>query len=280
MSVTCLTCQSKSIQSKKWQKFFVNECSDCSFCWIEFDFQDDDSVSGSDSSITTESFYTQALAEHNLREQRFKKIVRNRISAYSNFLNKPVESVLEVGCGSGACKKGFQENNVDWYGTELNNQMYDFCLKFDIDVYLGDFINFDFDRSYDVIYASQVLEHINNPNEFIEKCKKVLNPGGIIHVDVPHHESFVSKIRKFSRSPTDYGAIRPFEHMRAYSKKSLSALFSAHNLEVIMTADFANDDKTFGQLVINIPLAKKIIFFISKLLRKQSLLVGIARLHN
>ena len=40
----------------------------------------------------------------------------------------------------------------------------------------------------------------------------------------------------------------------------------------------ANDDKVFGQLVVNIPLVKKIIFLFSKFLRMQSLLVGIAKI--
>lgn len=274
----CLTCQSNSIKIKSWQNFSINECLNCQFCWIDFDSQDDDSVEGSESSITTDSFYEQALEEHQIRQVYFKKIVKNRIYQYSKILDRPFKSILEVGCGSGACKKGFEDNDISWSGIEINNDMYDFWSKNNINILKGDFIKFQFDKQFDVIYASQVLEHINDPIKFIKKCKEVLAPGGLIHVDVPNHKSLISYLRKYSFSSSDYGAIRPPEHMRAYSKNSLSALFSFNGLDVVSVFNVANNDKVFGQLVLNIPFFKKIVFLISKFLRMQSLLVGIAKI--
>lgn len=263
MTNRCLACQSDFIKMKFWQNFTINECSNCEFCWINFDSQDDDSVEGSESSITTDSFYDQALNEHEIRQVYFKKIVKNRIFQYSKILDRPFKSILEVGCGSGACKKGFEENNISWSGIEINNDMYNFCSKNNISILKGDFLKTQFDKQFDVIYASQVLEHINDPNEFIRKCKEVLAPGGLVHVDVPNHKSLISYLRKYSSSSTDYGAIRPLEHMRAYSRKSLSALFASHELDIFSVFNVANDDKVFGQLVVNIPLVKKIIFLFS-----------------
>lgn len=82
----CLARQSDFIKMKSWQNFTIDECSNCEFCWINFDSQDDDSVEGSESSITTDSFYDQALREHEIRQVYFKKIVKKIIFLFSKFL--------------------------------------------------------------------------------------------------------------------------------------------------------------------------------------------------
>ena len=138
------------------------------------------------------------------------------------------------------------------------------------------FINFQFNKKYDVIFASQVLEHIDHPHAFIEKAASLLNHNGLIHVDVPNNESMISFLRKFMGGISDYGALRPPEHMRAYSKKSLRKLFEIHGFLPLNINSYANDDEVFGQLTIN-SASKNIIFFIQSLLDMQSLLVGIAR---
>lgn len=41
-------------------------------------------------------------------------------------------------------------------------------------------------RQYDVIFMTQVLEHITHPREMVERLYASLVPGGIPHLDVPN----------------------------------------------------------------------------------------------
>ena len=54
------------------------------------------------------------------------------------------------------------------------------------------------DNQFDVIYHSQVLEHIpkDKAHKFIKECLRVLKPGGIIRVVVPDLENIVDEYKK------------------------------------------------------------------------------------
>lgn len=273
----CLICGSTRIINKIWSDHIINDCQECSFAWINFNKHDLATEGISNSSITTDDFYDQAKELDSLRTSLFiKKIAQNRIKKYSELLERPIKSILEVGCGTGATSDGFVLNNIEWEGIEVNQEIYNFSLSKNRNVNYGDFINFQFNKKYDVIFASQVLEHIDHPHAFIEKAASLLNHNGLIHVDVPNNESMISFLRKFMGGISDYGALRPPEHMRAYSKKSLRKLFEIHGFLPLNINSYANDDEVFGQLTIN-SASKNIIFFIQSLLDMQSLLVGIAR---
>jgi SAM-dependent methyltransferase len=55
------------------------------------------------------------------------------------------------------------------------------------------------DKSFEVLYHSQVLEHIPKEKspEFIRECFRVLAPGGIMRVVVPDLENIVSEYLKY-----------------------------------------------------------------------------------
>ena len=55
------------------------------------------------------------------------------------------------------------------------------------------------DNSFDVIYHSQVLEHIlkDKAHDFIKECYRVLKPNGIIRIVVPDLENIVNEYKKF-----------------------------------------------------------------------------------
>ncbi len=87
------------------------------------------------------------------------------------------------------------------------------------------FENFETDKRFDVILASHVLEHVNDPVKLMLKLKMLLNPGGIILGIVPNAESFHRKLglvmginRKLDElSPRD----KIVGHQRVYSLMTL-----------------------------------------------------------
>ena len=46
------------------------------------------------------------------------------------------------------------------------------------------------DQSFDIVYSSNVLEHVANPATALAEAIRVLKPGGVLHMTVPNYGSF------------------------------------------------------------------------------------------
>jgi SAM-dependent methyltransferase len=86
-------------------------------------------------------------------------------------------SVLDIGSGDGHHKK-----LMEYLGKEV----YSVDMVKDAD-YVGDFLEVDFDRQFDAIWCSHVLEHQRNVGLFLEKLGSALKPDGVLAIVVPTH---------------------------------------------------------------------------------------------
>jgi SAM-dependent methyltransferase len=61
------------------------------------------------------------------------------------------------------------------------------------------------DASFEVVYHSHVLEHFSQPNalRFLEQCRRVLRPGGLLRVVVPDLEKIVELYRQALNTALD-----------------------------------------------------------------------------
>lgn len=86
------------------------------------------------------------------------------------------ETVLDVGCGKDFFyREKFRENHKKVYTNDI----------FDSTDYPGDFNTVDFDKTFDCIWCSHVLEHQLNANVFLTKIHSLLNEGGVLAISVP-----------------------------------------------------------------------------------------------
>jgi SAM-dependent methyltransferase len=73
--------------------------------------------------------------------------------------------VLDFGCGNGHAVRQMRSRGYDWYGVELSETAFKEHLG-EPYFYQGDLTQFD-DRSFDLIYSTEVLEHI--PEEEVDE---------------------------------------------------------------------------------------------------------------
>ncbi len=57
----CLSCNASQLKGHDWQGNYINKCRVCGFAFVEFESQEDDTVKGSQSSITTAEFFENTL---------------------------------------------------------------------------------------------------------------------------------------------------------------------------------------------------------------------------
>lgn len=270
----CLICRKKITIFKYWNSYKILNCKECDFSFIELKKIKKDKIF----SPTEIKFYEQSIIGDKERSDLFiEKIVKNRISEYRKILKRKPESILEIGCGTAVMSKGYLNNGIEYTGIEYDRSIFKFAKSKSRNVIYGDFLTYNFKKKFDILFASQVVEHIEIPNLFFKKCSDILNENGILHIDVPNDQSIISHLRKIFKNNEFYGAIRPPYHMRAYSAKSLKKLFLKNDFFNIKIFSKINFDRTFGQLVQNIPFKIYIIFRFQQLFRKNSLLVGLAQ---
>ena len=262
--------------SKNWNEHKILICTECSFSFIKTNKgqkKKEEVFSPSE-----KSFINQSIIGDKKRENLFAyKIVKNRIYVYEKILKKKPLNILEVGCGTAVISNGFLQNGIDYTGVEFDKHFYDFAKSKSRNVIFGDFLETNFEKKFDVLFASQVLEHIDEPNIFFKKCNEVLNENGILHIDVPNEHSMISYLRKIFKNNKYYGAIRPPYHLRAYSPISIKNLFLRNNFDNIKTFSKINFDRTFGQLVLKVPFKIAVLFRLQQLTGLNSLLIGIAQ---
>ena len=78
-------------------------------------------------------------------------------------------------------------------------------------------------KKFDFISLNKVLEHIDNPLQFLKKIKNILRENGTIYIEVPH---ISGANRKNDNSLVSL-------HCNIYSKKSLILLASKLNLKIM-----------------------------------------------
>ena len=91
---------------------------------------------------------------------------------------------------------------------------------------------FDFaeGRTFDVVFAGEIIEHIYDDGRFLDQIREILAPGGVLALTTPNLFFLASRIAfPFGRMP--YFAYAPF-HYHFYSRTALHTLVTEHGYEV------------------------------------------------
>ena len=86
-------------------------------------------------------------------------------------------SVLEIGAGAGWQSKFFADRGYEVSAIDLEESQYLAHKVFPVQIYDGHSIPFP-DASFDVVFSSNVLEHVAHIDSFLQEIHRVLKPGG------------------------------------------------------------------------------------------------------
>jgi len=217
--------------------------------------------------MMADSFHsTQKLAD---------RLCNSRLKVYEAMLDHPCRNVLEVGCGPGVFNRPFSLRNVDWVGIDINPYWKRFGEQNNVPISTQPLV--EVEGKFDVVIASQVLEHVKYPMSFMTLLTDRLRSGGILHLELPNHQSLTAKMRKISPFISkDYGFIQPPMHLRAYQGKTLQHIVNQLNMKTKLITVYANNHPIWGQ-ARNWNLLQHLLYFISGTLGMGSLLVGLVQ---
>ena len=156
------------------------------------------------------------------------KIQRHKLRF--KFIQKFVKSgsLFDLGAGWGHFMLAGKELGYEVYGIEISEQPYLYCvndLKLPVDHI--DFFKMDETKKFDVLTMWDVLEHIDKADAFLDKCNKVVKPGGYLFLQVPQIDSYFAKRHK------DNWKMMGLDHVNYFSKKTITKILEANGFEVV-----------------------------------------------
>jgi len=144
--------------------------------------------------------------------------------------------LFDAGCGDGAFlhlmkEHGWQGKGVDFDAAAIETGK----KKYGVDLEVGDFQTVPIEESgFDAVTMSHVIEHVPDPIACLDKCRRLLKPGGRLVVSTPNvrglgHQTFKAAWR----------GLEPPRHLHIFPHHLLGECAKRAGLKVVRTGSTA-----------------------------------------
>lgn len=185
------------------------------------------------------SFYTQKYGECKYKKNDFVTL----FAVKSYFKN--CKKILDVGCSTGSF---LEIDPKRIFGVDIDPDAIKIAKRRGLQVKLADGESLPFnDATFDGVFCSHVLEHVNNPLGLLKEIKRVLKKGGRIFIITP---DYIMTHHRYHQ-----GFWSDYSHKNCFTPESLNMIFYDAGLKVeqiywipklltLIKSDFLR--KTFG----------------------------------
>lgn len=127
------------------------------------------------------------------------KYVRMRLNIYNSLLKPFLKSkikVLDIGCYTGDLLRIFP-SQIDYYGIDIDESALEIAKKRGAKVIKLDLENetIPLKQEFDIILATELLEHLKDPERLIEQIKHLLKEDGVVLVSLPNECTIYHRIK-------------------------------------------------------------------------------------
>ncbi|MFH1769723.1 MAG: methyltransferase domain-containing protein [Parcubacteria group bacterium] len=161
-----------------------------------------------------------------------------RLEHIEDFMPDKLADILDMGCGSGSLAKVLGEQGHTVYGADISPEALKlakehiekgFCFDFENGAWPDDLMAMKFDA----IIATEVIEHLFDPESFIKKLKQLLKPNGMIIVTTPNLLFWKNRFKIFfGKFEYEEKGIMDFGHIRFFTVKTARKMFEKCDLAI------------------------------------------------
>jgi SAM-dependent methyltransferase len=130
---------------------------------------------------------------------------------------------LDVGCATGALLDALRGRGWEPQGVELSTAQASYGAgRYALPIHAGSLESARFpDASFDLVHASHLIEHLNDPAAFLGEVARVLAPGGLLVITTPNADGLQARLLGRNWRSAIY------DHLYLFSSRSLRALLLA-----------------------------------------------------
>ena len=138
--------------------------------------------------------------------------------------------MLDFACGAGHFFELARGRGWDAHGLEVGTWAAQAAADRGLpNLHIGTLQTVDFGaKSFDVVYAAQVLEHLPNPGNDLKEIRRILKPGGIFYVDVPNYRTL-----SILAGRDDFMLNEPPQHLNYFTAKTLRRLLEGAGFRIL-----------------------------------------------
>ncbi|HMT09019.1 MAG TPA: class I SAM-dependent methyltransferase [Pyrinomonadaceae bacterium] len=159
----------------------------------------------------------------------------SRMATVSEFAEKRVREIvsdflpyrktgefLDIGSGAGSLLTAAAENGWNATGTEVSDSAVKALRDRGYNVFHGFLADAGFEAErFDVVTASEVIEHVDEPLEFVKYVYTILRPGGLFWLTTPHGNGVASRLLH-----ERWSQVEPPVHLHLFTRRGLETLLN------------------------------------------------------
>lgn len=127
--------------------------------------------------------------------------------------HRATNRLLDVGCGAGSILEAARRAGWRAEGLEISRTAAEHVRAEGFEVFRGELAEARYPSAhFDVVTASEVLEHLSDPQEMLAEVARILRPGGLFWATTPHGRGLSGRVLG-----TDWSVVCPPEHMQLFS---------------------------------------------------------------
>jgi 2-polyprenyl-3-methyl-5-hydroxy-6-metoxy-1,4-benzoquinol methylase len=138
-------------------------------------------------------------------------------------------NILDIGAATGEFLSVARKQGLWVSGIELSSYAAGKAKdKHGFDFHRVGIEDYHGDEKYDLIHMNHVFEHFISPHAVLERIELLLNPGGMVYVEVPFQFSLFEVIKYLFTQQRKSFDVFSVHHAVFYRPRTLIELFKAH----------------------------------------------------
>lgn len=236
----CLICGVDKIErvATMSNEYFVYECKVCGLIFTN-PMPSDEFLENYYDTLYGHEFVIRAQ-----RTREIHEIIKLILHSIDDGKRKKREEIsfYEIGIGKGDFIKQIAKYGLKVRGNDLSKKVALKGWPFPVD--RGRFENFKYTNLFDILYASHVLEHSNDPISLVTALHRSLKLGGIAVVRVPNSSSSALRLANMILGPHKWSIYLPVPaHLTAFNMNNLELFFrnNGFRVEKVTTLPFISN---------------------------------------
>jgi len=130
---------------------------------------------------------------------------------------------LDIGCGLGSFLEAAEERGLNTIGIDVGEYPVNYCRERSLKAQVGSLTETGFDDdSFDLVTASNVLEHIPRTEDGLLEVRRILRPGGIFAFIIPNGDYL--KAHLLRGTYLYYHGLRARVHHTYHNRRTITML--------------------------------------------------------